>query len=120
MSRGFKDYGQRNGDCYEIGTLGESASSIWANPVETVLRFSEGQEIRVIISGHRLGKSGGGLTNEELITAEEKVLHFLAAVAKNKKTPTDLAEHLRGINFIPLAGSPPFFIFPKEIVIRKL
>jgi len=115
----FRNYGQRNSKCREIGTVGEYLSVVCTEPVETVLKFREGEEMKVTISGHKFGKSGGGLTQEDLLTAKEKALRFLLAAAENKGNPADLADHLRRISLVPFVGSPPLFMMPHDIIIRK-
>jgi len=110
---------RHNGLCRELETMGELAGTVFLEPFEGVLKFND-QLIAVKVEGVLVGKSGGGINREEIVTAKEKVLNFLSATAENKKDPADLTDHLQKHDFIPFSGSPSFFMNPEKLNIKPV
>ena len=122
MRRVFKDYGRFNGKCEEVTSLRGVAGLVHLEPFEETLEFRNQAAEKVIVAGAGVGKVGGGITNEEIVTAKQKLAIFLKAVALNQGDPNDLQEDVhRHTKVIPFAGtSPALFVDPKSIILRKL
>lgn len=115
----MRRYFGSNGPCQKLETMGDLAGTVFLEPFEEVLKFSD-QLIAVKVEGVLVGKSGGGISREEIVTAKEKVLNFLSATAENKKDPADLTDHLQKHDLIPFSGSPSFFMKPEKLTIEPL
>jgi len=124
MRRVFKDYGRFNGKCEEVTSLRGLAGFVHLEPFAETLEFRNQAAEKVIVARAGVGKVGGGITDEEILTAKQKLVLFLKAVAQNKKDADDLQEHVQNrasqVKIIPFAGtSPALFVDPKTIILRK-
>jgi len=118
--RGFKKYGAWNGPCREVETLRGLVGSVCLEPFNLALRFRD-QEMNVEVARAEVGKVSGGITNEEILTAKQKLVLFLQAAAVNKESSTDLQTHVQSWpeKIIPFAGtSPALFVDPKSIILK--
>ena len=121
MRGAFKNYGRFNGKCEEVTSLRGVAGLVFLEPFDETLEFRNQAVEKVIVARAGVGRVGGGITNEEILTAKEKLAFFLKAAAQNKKDPDDLQEHVQSQpKIIPFAGtSPALFVDPKTILLRK-
>jgi hypothetical protein len=119
VRRVFKNYGRFNGKCVELTSLRDVAGLVHLEPFEETFEFREQTE-KVIVRA-AIGKDGGGISNEEILTAKQKLVLFLTAAAQNKKDSGDLQEAVQSQEkIIPFAEtSPALFVDPKTILLRK-
>lgn len=121
MRRVFKDYGRFNGKCEEMTSLRGVSGTVFLEPFEEMFYFKDQPEAKKLTVSAAVGKSGGGITDEELVIAKAKLFNFLRVVALNKQGPDDAQAHVRcQVKPILFAGtSPALFVDPKTLVLRQ-
>jgi hypothetical protein len=121
VRRVFKDYGRFNGKCEEVTSLRDVSGTVFLEPFEEVFYFKDQPEAKKLTVSAAVGKSGGGITDEELVIAKTKLFNFLRVIALNKQGPDDAQAHIRcQTGPILFTGtSPVFFLDPKTLVLRQ-